>query len=108
MDFKHYQDRMVRLKVYPDEYKILYPALKLSGEAGEVSEKIGKLLRDKFGAVSSEDKSEIKKELGDVLWYINALATDLDIELEDVAQTNINKLEKRKQQNKLHGSGDNR
>ncbi len=108
MDFKHYQDRMTRLKVYPEDYRVIYPALKLSGEAGEVSEKIGKLLRDQNGEMSSENKADIKKELGDVLWYINALATDLNFTLEDVAQTNISKLEKRKSQNKLHGSGDDR
>lgn len=108
MEFEQYQQRMVKLKVYPTDYKVIYPALKLAGESGEVAEKIGKILRDQSGEISDDNKNEIKKELGDVLWYINALATDLDIDLEDVAQTNINKLEKRKEDNKLHGSGDNR
>lgn len=108
MEFKEYQERMIKTKVYQASFQIIYPALKIAGEAGEVSEKIGKVLRDKEGEIDENDKQEIKKELGDVLWYINAMATDLGIDLEDVARTNVDKLESRQKRDKLHGSGDNR
>ncbi len=82
--------------------------LGLSDESGEVLGKFKKLLRDKQGVLSEEDKREIMKELGDVLWYVNAVSHLLGYSLEDVAQANIDKLASRKQRGKLHGSGDNR
>tara|TARA_A200000113_G_scaffold159744_1_gene144485 strand:- start:475 stop:819 length:345 start_codon:yes stop_codon:yes gene_type:complete len=80
----------------------------LCGEAGEVSEKFKKLLRDSGGNMTEEFKQEVAKELGDVLWYINALSKKLDISLEEVAQANINKIESRRARNVQHGNGDNR
>ena len=80
----------------------------LCGEAGEVSEKFKKLLRDAGGNITEEFKQEVAKELGDVLWYINALSKKLDISLEEVAQANIEKIESRKNRGVQHGSGDNR
>lgn len=82
--------------------------LGLVGEAGEVAEKYKKIIRDKNGIVSEEEKNELIKELGDVLWYVSALAKYLGTTLEVVAQTNIHKLEKRKAQGTQRGSGDNR
>ncbi len=82
--------------------------LGLSDESGEVLGKFKKLLRDKQGVLSDEDKKEIMKELGDVLWYVNAVSHLLGYSLEDVAQANIDKLASRQQRGKLHGSGDNR
>lgn len=82
--------------------------LGLTGEAGEVAEKFKKIIRDKNGELSEEDKNEIIKELGDVLWYISIIAKYMDVALEDVATTNIEKLTDRKSRNKLSGSGDNR
>ena len=82
--------------------------LGLAGESGEVLEKFKKLLRDKAGQISEEDKTEIIKELGDILWYVNAVSHLLGYDLEQVAEANIEKLASRKQRGKLHGSGDNR
>lgn len=82
--------------------------LGLVGEAGEVAEKYKKIIRDKNGIVSEEEKHELIKELGDVLWYIAALAKYLDTPLEAVAQANIHKLQNRKRNGTQRGSGDNR
>lgn len=82
--------------------------LGLVGEAGETADKIKKILRDKDGMVSDEDKDLIVKELGDTLWYIASISRYLDVPLSEVASGNINKLESRYQRNKLHGEGDKR
>lgn len=82
--------------------------LGLVGEAGEVAEKFKKIVRDKEGVVSVEDKQEVKKELGDVLWYISAISEYLDIPLEDVAAGNLEKVLSRKSRGVSRGSGDNR
>jgi NTP pyrophosphatase (non-canonical NTP hydrolase) len=104
MDFKSYQEFVNTTKVYPEKHAIVYPALGLAGEAGEVSEKIKKWLRGDRDL----DISELAKELGDVLWYIASMCTDLDVSMADVAQLNIDKLSSRKERGVLHGSGDNR
>ena len=80
----------------------------LVGESGEVAEKFKKLIRDKQGRITDEDKQEILKELGDILWYINAVANLLDSSLEEVALTNLDKVLSRKARGKTQGSGDNR
>lgn len=82
--------------------------LGLGGESGEVLEKVKKIVRDKNGELSPEDKEEIIKELGDVLWYIAVIADELNYDLQEVADINLKKLQKRKRENKLKGSGDNR
>ena len=87
---------------------LLAQVLGLVGESGEVAEKFKKLIRDKHGALSSEDKKEIVKELGDVLWYINAVAHLLGSNLEEVAQGNLDKVLSRKVRGVQGGSGDNR
>lgn len=82
--------------------------LGLVGEAGETADKIKKILRDKDGKASDEDRALVVKELGDTLWYIASIARYFDISLSEVASGNIEKLESRRQRNKLHGEGDER
>ena len=111
LEMNEYQRISLTTAIYDD--KILYPALKIAGEAGECSEKVGKWLRDKGGVanlpnISDEDKAELAKEIGDVLWYCATLAHDIGYTLDDVARMNIGKLAKRKEEGKLSGSGDNR
>tara|TARA_B100000927_G_scaffold270500_1_gene246704 strand:- start:1322 stop:1639 length:318 start_codon:yes stop_codon:yes gene_type:complete len=105
MQFNEYQTLAANTAIYPLASKVTYPALGLCGEAGEVAEKVKKNIRD---GASETFKEDMKKELGDVLWYVSALARDLDITLEDVANANLKKLEDRKNRNKIKGSGDDR
>ena len=86
----------------------VYPALKLAGEAGEVAEKLGKLLRDSNGEVTPKVRLEVAKELGDVLWYVAALAEEFDLKLSVVGEVNIEKLKDRRERGVIQGSGDNR
>lgn len=82
--------------------------LSMVGEAGEVAEKYKKIIRDKEGIISKQDKTELVKELGDVLWYIAVLADYLDVSLDELAKSNIEKLFSRKERKVLSGKGDNR
>ena len=95
----------------PKDIKLLlavaYDGLGL-GEAGEVQGKIKKIIRDDGGRITDEHVGEIKKELGDLLWYIASMCDNLEIRLEDVAKGNIEKLQSRRDRGTLHGSGDNR
>lgn len=104
MNFKEYQELAKITAIYPESAKIFYPCLGLAGEVGEVCEKVKKHLRD--GRVL--DIEDLKKELGDVLWYLSAVASDLGINLDDIASTNYEKLKSRQERNVLQGSGDNR
>lgn len=108
LDFETYQKEAVRTAIYGAGSKIIYPALGLANEAGEVLGKIKKVLRDKEGVFTEETNLEIGKEIGDVLWYIAALAKDLDLDLDIIAENNINKLRDRQARNVIQGSGDNR
>jgi NTP pyrophosphatase (non-canonical NTP hydrolase) len=109
MTFQEYQTESRKTAIYPDkDNNFVYPTLGLAGEAGEVAEKIKKVIRDGNGVVSDEKREEITKELGDVMWYVANLSTELKISLEDVVSKNIEKLQSRQQRNELHGSGDNR
>ena len=92
----------------PGSHAFLSKILGLTGEAGEVAEKMKKILRDKDGQMTEDDKREIAKELGDILWYINSTARYLGFSLEEVAQMNLDKVLSRKARGKTHGSGDNR
>lgn len=103
-----YQERAAATAIYPDSAAVTYPALGLCGEAGEVAEKVKKAIRDDGGRISEAKRDDLKKELGDVLWYVSALARDLGWNLSDVAQGNIDKLESRAARGRLGGSGDNR
>ena len=109
MNFNEYQKLARSTAVYPEEHKVVYPALGLCGEAGEVAEKIKKTIRGDT-ALTPLDKvtGSIADELGDVLWYSSALADDLGVTLEEVAQANVDKLQSRKNRGKIGGSGDNR
>lgn len=86
----------------------LYCTLGLLGEAGEIAEKIKKIIRDKNCEIDINDQSLLIKEQGDVLWYVGASARELNSSIEYVADQNIEKLQSRKQRGVLNGSGDNR
>jgi NTP pyrophosphatase (non-canonical NTP hydrolase) len=109
MEFNEYQKEARRTAMYPNLGKnFVYPTLGLAGESGEVAEKIKKVIRDGNGVVSDEKKEELSKELGDVLWYVANLAEELGLELEFIAQRNLEKLRSRQDRGKLKGDGDNR
>jgi NTP pyrophosphatase (non-canonical NTP hydrolase) len=109
MNFKEYQKKSRKTAIYPNaDNNFIYPTLGLAGEAGEVAEKIKKVIRDKNGVIDDEKKKEIEKELGDVLWYVSQLASELGLSLEEVADKNIEKLYSRMDRGKLGGDGDNR
>jgi len=102
MTFDEYQEFARTTAIYPTDSKVIYPTLGLCGEAGEVAEKVKKHMRDGKTLVG------VGLELGDVLWYISALADDLGVTLEEVAQANVDKLKSRMERNKIKGDGDNR
>lgn len=121
MNLNEYQKKARRTAIYPRAYSVVYPALGLAGESGEVAEKVKKEIRDgcpggercydlscpgQFN--SKEFKDKVIKEMGDVLWYLANLSEDLGVKLETVAKTNLKKLAKRAEENKLQGNGDNR
>ncbi len=113
MDFDEYQKKASKYDLAEatadlKDVGFIEKVLGLVGEAGETADKIKKILRDKDGIVSSEDKDLVVKELGDTLWYIASIARYLDVSLSDVAKGNIEKLESRYQRKKLHGEGDER
>ena len=108
MDINAYQAAAKETAIYPKDTGILYTTLGLNGEAGEVADKVKKIIRDHGGERDDASRESIMMELGDVLWYIANLATELGYSLRDIAGTNIQKLQDRQQRNKLHGSGDSR
>lgn len=114
MDFKEYNKQSSKSLFYPRSVtkKVsiapLYLALGINGEAGEVGEKVKKVYRDKGGVFDEESILEIKKEVGDVLWYLNRLSEELKFTLESASELNILKLEDRIKRELLRGSGDNR
>jgi len=109
MELNQYQRESRKTALYPDVgNNPIYPTLGLVGEAGEVADKVKKILRDKKGVFDKDSKDAIKFELGDVLWYISQLSSELGYELEEVANANLQKLNSRKSRGKIQGSGDNR
>jgi NTP pyrophosphatase (non-canonical NTP hydrolase) len=90
------------------DHPIVYPTLGLANEAGEVAGKIKKIFRDRQGEISEEDRQSLKGELGDVLWYLAQICTELDLTLEEVAEYNITKLYDRLERGQIGGDGDNR
>ena len=108
MDFNTYQQQAATTAVYPESAKYVYPTLGRCGEAGEVAEKIKKVIRDNGGVFTEEKKKEIIKEVGDVLWYIAALLSDLGVTMDETAVGNLEKLFSRKERGVLNGNGDNR
>lgn len=113
LTFNAYQAETAVTAIY--RWPVIYPAMGMSNEAGEVLGKIKKLIRDSevaFGSgdnsITDKQRAEIAAELGDVLWYAAALAKDLNISLNEVAMMNLEKLASRKIRGTLGGSGDNR
>jgi NTP pyrophosphatase (non-canonical NTP hydrolase) len=92
----------------PTNHPIVYPTLGLANEAGEVAGKIKKIFRDKGGVISDADRESLKHELGDVLWYLAQICTELDLTLEEVASANIHKLYSRLERGAIGGDGDSR
>ncbi len=90
------------------DHPIVYPTLGLVNEAGELAGKVKKVFRDKQGVISEADREAIKYELGDVLWYLAQIATELNLSLDDAAQANIEKLTSRLERNQIQGEGDYR
>ena len=109
MDFNTYQKNARITAQYPNlGSNFIYPTLGLVGEAGEVAEKVKKVIRDKKGVFDDESKKGLKKELGDVLWYVSNLCTEFNFSLDDIALHNLEKLKLRSARGKISGSGDNR
>jgi NTP pyrophosphatase (non-canonical NTP hydrolase) len=106
MNINEYQKQASETAIYQD--KVIYPTLGLAGEAGEIANKVKKILRDSSGEIQEEVRQNLISELGDILWYVAALATDLRAELSEVANKNIEKLNSRKNRGVIGGNGDNR
>lgn len=109
MDFSAYQKQANTTAQYPNAgNNLYYPALGLGGEAGEVLNKVKKIMRDSDGTITDEHRTTLTNELGDVLWYVATMATELGIDLNEVVETNLAKLASRKERGVLHGDGDHR
>jgi NTP pyrophosphatase (non-canonical NTP hydrolase) len=110
LKFDDYQKQAMQtsLNKNRDFAALMYRTLGLVGEAGEVAEKVKKILRDKEGEVSKSDKQEIIKEMGDVLWYLQALADYLEVPFSQIAEVNLEKINSRKKRGVTKGNGDNR
>jgi len=109
MNFSDYQAKSRKTAKYPDiGHPVIYPTLGLTNEAGEVSGKIKKIFRDKGGLINETDRQALKGELGDVLWYLSQICTELELSLDEVAEHNIAKLYDRLERGKIGGEGDNR
>ena len=109
MDINEYQHAARSTAIYPDAGRnVIYATLGLAGEAGEVAGKVEKVIRDKAGEFDADTRAAIAKELGDVLWYVAQIASELELDLSNVAQGNLDKLADRAQRGQLQGNGDNR
>ncbi len=108
MQLDDYQDNAKKTAIYAPEHMIMYPALGLAGEAGEVANKVKKIMRDGVQNLPPDWKHQLASEIGDVLWYCAVLASDLNVSLGTIAAQNIEKLERRKRTGTLQGSGDKR
>jgi len=109
MDFADYQEKARQTAAYPViGHGVIYPTLGLANESGEVAGKIKKIFRDKDGVIAAGDRAALEAELGDVLWYLAQVATELELSLEQIAQHNIQKLLDRQSRGKIRGDGDDR
>jgi NTP pyrophosphatase (non-canonical NTP hydrolase) len=110
MTFDEYQKQALTTVISQNDHfkDTLHWVLGINGEAGEIAEKIKKIIRDKNGEVSQQDKEELSKEIGDVLWYLAVFAHDLGFQLDGIAKQNLDKLQSRKARGVLGGAGDNR
>lgn len=109
-DFDAYQRRALETALFPEigGERCVYPALGLADEAGEVLGKIKKLYRDQDGEVTPEFRAQLKKELGDVFWYVAVLADAFDLRASAIAEANLQKLADRARRGVIRGSGDER
>lgn len=108
MDFNTYQELAKATAVYPRKDGLTYTTLGLIGEAGEIANKVKKIIRDADGVITKERREDLVSELGDVLWYCAMLSEELGVLLSDVAELNIHKLAERKNRQTLQGDGDKR
>ena len=109
MDLNEYQNKSRKTARYPAiGHGVIYPTLGLASEAGEVAGKIKKIFRDKGGIIGEAEREALRSELGDVLWYLAQVCTELELSLDEVAQANIEKLYSRLERGKIGGEGDNR
>jgi NTP pyrophosphatase (non-canonical NTP hydrolase) len=108
IELSDYQRLSRQTAAYPRQAWLTYPSLGLAGEAGEVAEHAKKAIRDDGGMVTDERRLAMAKELGDVLWYVSQITSELGLELEDIAQANLEKLLSRQRRGVLSGSGDER
>jgi NTP pyrophosphatase (non-canonical NTP hydrolase) len=109
MNLGDYQKKSKETAIYPViGHGVVYPTLGLAGESAEIANKVKKIFRDDDGKISDDKKSAISKELGDVLWYVAQVANELDLDLDVIAENNLDRLESRKNRGKLSGDGDNR
>ncbi len=109
MNFTDYQTKSRKTAKYPAiGHPVIYPTLGLTNEAGEVAGKIKKIFRDKNGVIGASEREALKGELGDVLWYLAQVCTELDLSLDEVAEHNIEKLYSRLERGKIGGDGDDR
>ena len=113
MDFYEYENAAASTAIYPESGQssltaLNYTVLGLCGEAGEIANKVKKIYRDKGGVLSLEDRAEISKEIGDVLWYLARASAELGYTLEEIADYNAEKLLDRQSRGVLAGNGDNR
>lgn len=109
LTFDSYQRGALKTAIYPDRgNNLYYPALGLGGEAGEVLNKVKKIMRDCNGVLTDEKRTEIGKEIGGVLWYAAALADECGLNLGEIAQENLDILTSRQKRGTLRGDGDNR
>jgi len=109
MDLNHYQTTALETAIYPNQgQNFTYPVLGLLGEAGEVADKLKKVIRDDDGVLTDSVRDAVAKELGDVLWYLAVLSYELGYDLNTIAQNNLDKLASRKARGVISGSGDNR
>lgn len=108
MTLNEYQQQSRATAIYPKEQGLAYVSLGLTAEAGEVANKVKKIIRDDNGVMTPERAESVSQELGDVLWYAAQIATELGVELDKVAEENLEKLQSRKERGQLKGSGDTR
>lgn len=107
--FREYQYEAEKLAIYPNVGEnIVYPTLGLVGEAGEIANKVKKITRDDGGEITEERADQLLAELGDVLWYVAMIATELRWGLDYVAQVNLARLQNRAENGTLQGDGDER
>ena len=108
-NFDRYQQESRKTwNVIPMNHSIVYPTMGMVNEAGEVAGKVKKIFRDHGGEITEADRQALKKELGDVLWYLAQICTELDLSLQEVAEANLVKLFSRLERGQIRGDGDER